>query len=111
MLAEYVYKQALTKDIPSIIQTIKHLTFHIEGTDSFDHAQMTAGGVPLDEIDLSSMESKKIPSLYLIGELVDIDGICGGYNLQWAWSSGAVCAMHLRKEEANEKTNEETKKE
>ena len=57
------------------------------------------------------MESKKIPSLYLIGELVDIDGICGGYNLQWAWSSGAVCAMHLRKEEANEKTNKETKKE
>lgn len=111
MLAEYVYKQALTKDISSIIQTIKHLTFHIEGTDSFDHAQMTAGGVPLDEIDLSSMESKKIPSLYLIGELVDIDGICGGYNLQWAWSSGAVCAMHLRKEEANEKTNKETKKE
>ena len=55
------------------------------------NAQVTAGGVPISEIDLSSMESKVEKNLYLTGEILDIDGICGGYNLHFAWST-ALCA-------------------
>ena len=48
----------------------------------------TAGGVSLDEVNLSTMESKRFPNMYFIGEVLDIDGDTGGYNLQFAWSSG-----------------------
>lgn len=51
---------------------------------------MTAGGVATREIDESTMESKLVPGLFFAGEIVDIDGQCGGFNLQWAWSSGFV---------------------
>ena len=46
------------------------------------------------EVDPFSLESKKWKGLYLIGELLDVDGICGGYNLQWAWSTGAIAGTH-----------------
>lgn len=63
-------------------------TFSITGTDGFQRAMATAGGVSLDEVSTSTMESKKYPNLYFIGEVLDIDGDTGGYNLQFAWSSG-----------------------
>lgn len=63
-------------------------TFSISGTDGFQRAMATAGGVSLEEVNLSTMESKKYPKLYFIGEVLDIDGDTGGYNLQFAWSSG-----------------------
>lgn len=66
--------------------------------NTFDTAQVTAGGVDTDEIDAETMESKICPGLYFAGEMVDIDGICGGYNLQWAWSSGAVAGIHVARE-------------
>ena len=103
MLANYVYQQASSLEIKDLILTIKQLPFHIQNLDSYDHAQITSGGAVLDEIHLSSMESKRISHLYLIGEIVDVDGLCGGYNLQWAWTSAALCAINLRKEEKNEK--------
>ena len=56
---------------------------------SFEKAQVTAGGVPLAEVD-DTFQSRKSPNLYLTGELLDVDGICGGYNLQWAFSGGAI---------------------
>lgn len=56
--------------------------------EDWDSAQVTAGGVPLKEVDLRTMESKKQPGLYLAGELLDIHGDCGGYNLHWAWATG-----------------------
>lgn len=62
----------------------------IVGTNSFDHAQVCQGGVDTKEINPDTMESLLIPGLYFAGEVLDVDGICGGYNLQWAWSSGAV---------------------
>ena len=64
--------------------------FNIIGSKSWKDAQVTAGGVSTDEIDSSTMESKFIKGLYFAGELIDIDGDCGGFNLQWAWSSGYV---------------------
>lgn len=65
----------------------------IEGTNSFEQAQICCGGVDVAEIDPLTMESKKVKGLYFAGEIMDVDGICGGYNLQWAWSSGAVAGQ------------------
>ncbi len=55
---------------------------------SFEYAQATAGGVDAGEICAKTMESKIVPGLYFAGEMIDVDGVCGGFNLQWAWSSG-----------------------
>jgi len=73
---------------------LKDLTLEITGTKSFDMAQVCAGGVPEEEISAKTLESLKMPGLYLAGELLDVDAICGGYNLQWAWSSGCVAGFH-----------------
>ena len=54
----------------------------------FEQAQICAGGVDTSEIDPDTMESKLVKGLYFAGEILDVDGICGGYNLQWAWTSG-----------------------
>jgi predicted flavoprotein YhiN len=54
----------------------------------FDYAEVTAGGVPLEEIDLATMESRLCKNLYLCGEILDVDGRIGGFNFQWAWASG-----------------------
>jgi predicted Rossmann fold flavoprotein len=56
----------------------------------YGYAEVTAGGIPLDEIDSSTMESRVCPGLYLVGEILDVDGRLGGFNFQWAWSSGWV---------------------
>ena len=55
------------------------------------------GGVPLNELKGISMESALVPGLYFAGELLDVDGACGGYNLQWAWSSGFLAGTHAAK--------------
>ena len=56
----------------------------------FKNAQVTCGGVPLSQINLNSMESKKVKGLYFCGEVLDVNGLCGGYNLYWAWLSGYI---------------------
>ena len=58
----------------------------------YDFAEATAGGVPLDEVHASTLESKVCPRLYLTGEILDVDGRIGGFNFQWAWASGRVAA-------------------
>ena len=78
-------------DLSTLAEKIKKFSMEIIGTKTFSNAQVCQGGVSLEEISPKTMECKKIPGLYLAGELLDADGICGGYNLQWAWSSGA-CA-------------------
>lgn len=78
-------------DRKTLVQRIKRFAVEIKGTKAFDMAQVCSGGVSLTEINPKTMECRKIPGIYLAGELLDTDGICGGYNLQWAWSSGA-CA-------------------
>jgi predicted flavoprotein YhiN len=60
----------------------------VRGLRGWANAQVTAGGVLTEEISARSMESKRMEGLYFSGEMVDIDGDCGGYNLQWAWASG-----------------------
>lgn len=67
----------------------RSLRVHVKGTNSFEQAQVCAGGVDFAEVT-DQLESVKAPGVFFAGEILDIDGICGGYNLQWAWSSGAV---------------------
>jgi predicted flavoprotein YhiN len=62
-----------------------------EGTEGYDKAEVTAGGVDTNELSAKTMESRKIPGLYFIGEVVDVTGHLGGFNFQWAWASG-FCA-------------------
>ena len=62
----------------------------VSGTLGYEKAEVTAGGVALDEVDASTLESRKAPGVFLCGELLDVDGRLGGFNFQWAWSSGTV---------------------
>jgi len=63
----------------------------------FDYAEVTAGGVPLNEIDTATMASRIVPGLFLCGEILDVDGKIGGYNFQWAWASGRLAGLHAAK--------------
>ena len=80
--------------ISSFARYIKHVTIDVTETEVFDRAQSSAGGVDTKEINPKTLESYLVQGLFFAGEVVDIDGMCGGYNLQWAWSSGYVAGMH-----------------
>lgn len=81
--------QKLSKEqIWQLLHTIKQFGLEVTGTKSFDTAQVCAGGVDGNEVWIDTLESKLHRGLYFAGELLDVDGPCGGYNLQWAWSSG-----------------------
>lgn len=82
------------EEIHRIIDILFNWRFKVVGSKGFEDAQVTAGGVDIKEINSKTMESKLIPGLYLAGEVIDIDGPCGGYNLQWAWSSAYVAGMN-----------------
>ncbi len=78
-------------ELKNLANSLKNFTFTVTGNTGFINSQATAGGINTKEINPLTMQSKKINGLYVIGELLDVDGDCGGYNLQWAWSS-AFCA-------------------
>ena len=75
-----------------IARIIKGMKFEVTGTTGFANAQVTAGGLDTTQFNDKTMESKDCLNLYCVGEILDIDGDCGGFNLQWAWSS-AMCAV------------------
>lgn len=75
-------------DISGMVRQLKEWRVPIAGTKGWKEAQVTCGGVDLEETDTSTMGSRLVPGLYFAGELLNVDGKCGGYNLQWAWSSG-----------------------
>ncbi|GFP78237.1 NAD(P)/FAD-dependent oxidoreductase [Clostridium fungisolvens] len=78
------------KEKNNIINLLKNWSFKCIGTNGFDSAQVTAGGVNTKEVDSKTLQSKIVPNLYFCGEILDVDGDCGGFNLQWAWSSGVL---------------------
>lgn len=80
-------------DLKRIADKIKHLQLELQGVMGMDAAQVTAGGILTSEFDPKTMESRLCPGLYAAGEVLDIDGDCGGYNLQWAWSSGRLAGQ------------------
>lgn len=73
-----------------LVHSLIHLELPVIGDRGWNEAEATAGGVPLEELDTTSLASRCVPGLYLCGEMLDVDGRLGGFNLQWAWSSGYV---------------------
>lgn len=84
------------RELRTVAAACKRFKLPVRGTEGFANAQVTAGGIRTSEFDPRTLESRLCPRLFACGEVLDIDGDCGGYNLQWAWSSG-VLAGHLRK--------------
>ena len=76
-------------------ENLVSLKIDIVGTNEFDKAQVCLGGIPLSEVDINTMESKKEKGLYIIGELLDVDADCGGYNLTWAWVTGILSGENV----------------
>lgn len=73
-----------------LLANLKCYEAKVTGTNPFEQAQVCCGGVDTRDVRPDTMESRLVPGLYLTGELLDVDGICGGYNLQWAWSTGMI---------------------
>ena len=85
------------EQVKNLADQIKKFTVKVTATNPFENAQICCGGVDTGEVDAKTMESKLVKDLYIAGELLDVDGICGGYNLQFAWSSGALAGIHAAK--------------
>ncbi len=83
-------KTLTPEDLRTAARKCEDFCLPVRGTDGFDAAQVTAGGLITDDFDPKTMQSRLHPGLYACGELLDIDGPCGGYNLQWAWASGRL---------------------
>lgn len=81
-----------------VCSLVKEFEIPLTEPMGMDCAQVTAGGVHTDDFDENTMESRIVPGLYACGEVLDVDGDCGGYNLQWAWSSGTVAGRHAGKD-------------
>ena len=81
------------EEIERIASSLKAWEFTVSGTMSWNNAQVTRGGICTDEFDPKTLQSKKQPGIYACGEILDIDGDCGGYNLQWAWASGHIAGV------------------
>ena len=84
-------------NLDKIIDLLMNFKIEIIGTSDFSEAQVATGGIPLQEINPLTLESKKTKDLYLVGEILDVDGICGGYNLGFAWISGLLAGEGIFK--------------
>lgn len=87
----------MISDNHGLAAIIKRFTVDVVGTQGFGGAQVTAGGIDTRDVDPITMQSRLVPHLYLIGEMLDVDGDCGGYNLQWAWASAYAAAQAVSK--------------
>ena len=85
-------------ELEAVCRAVKAFSVPLTEPLGMDSAQVTAGGILTREFDPKTMESKLVPGLYACGEVLDIDGDCGGYNLQWAWSSGRAAGLAAGKE-------------
>lgn len=91
-------------ELRALSEILTGWTIPVTGVQGFDQAQVTAGGASLKEFEWDTMESRRVPGLYAAGELLDVDGDCGGFNLQWAWSSALIAARAM---DASMKSQEE----
>lgn len=83
----------------TVAERIKYFPLQVTGTSGFESAQVTAGGIQTAQFRADTLESRLAPGVFACGEVLDIDGDCGGYNLQWAWSSGFVAGKLGKQEE------------
>src|SRR5438477_1268738 len=93
MLTTEVLSKLTKEERHRLVRNLVELPLPIVRDRGFDYAEVTAGGVPLDEIDLATMHSRKCDGLLLCGEILDVDGRIGGFNFQWAWSSGRLAGL------------------
>ncbi len=89
------YEDLTETEKTTLLKNLTNFTIPIIGTNSFDNAQVTSGGIPLTEINVETMESKLIKNLYFAGEILDVDGKCGGYNLGFAWLTGLIIGKSI----------------
>lgn len=82
-----------TVELEKIVEAIRNFKVGINGTEGYAKAEVTAGGVDTNELSSKTMAANKVPNLFFIGEVVDVTGWLGGYNFQWAWSSGYVAGL------------------
>ena len=100
LLPDRMIKALITKkpkDAAAYARLFKELKVTVQDAHSFERAQVASGGISLADIDTKTMQSRKIPGLYFAGEVLDVCAHCGGYNLQWAWSSGALAGRSAAK--------------
>jgi len=94
LVAQLAPAARLTKEQRrKIVHDVVDLRIPVIRDRGFDYAEVTAGGVPLSEIDVKTMVSRVRENLYLCGEILDVDGKIGGYNFQWAWASGRLAGL------------------
>ena len=90
----------------ALVQVVTHCAILIERDRGFTFAEVTAGGVPLSEVATSTMASRACDDLWLIGEILDVDGRIGGFNFQWAWASGTVAGRSIARSLVEEDSNQ-----
>jgi predicted Rossmann fold flavoprotein len=83
------------EDRRRLIAALLETPLGVKDSRGYNYAEVTAGGIPLSEIDPATMQSRVCPGLYLIGEMLDVDGRIGGFNFQWAWSSAWVASQAI----------------
>ncbi|MBQ6843376.1 MAG: aminoacetone oxidase family FAD-binding enzyme [Agathobacter sp.] len=82
-------------EIENIAFCLQNLTVKVTNYRDYEFAQVCTGGIPLSDIDTKTLQSKFVKNIYFAGEILDVDGICGGYNLHFAWASGYIAAMSI----------------
>jgi predicted Rossmann fold flavoprotein len=87
---EALLRDLSEQDLRRLDGLLTGLPLRVTGTRGFQYAQVSAGGVPVTEVDPTNMASRRVPGLHLAGEVLDVVGPCGGYNLQFAWTSGVL---------------------
>ncbi|MDO5441178.1 MAG: aminoacetone oxidase family FAD-binding enzyme [Bacillota bacterium] len=95
LLKDYPLENLIPEKLANYMKQGKNLSFTITGTKGWPDAQTTAGGVDVNEINVDTMESKLVPGLYFAGEVIDVDGYCGGFNLTWAFASALIAARSI----------------
>ena len=93
--AELRWADLLSKQQNKLIQMLTAQEFQVKGKTTFKEEFVTCGGIKLSEIDANTMQSKKVPNLFFAGEIMDVDGITGGFNFQQAWTSGFIAAKYI----------------
>jgi predicted Rossmann fold flavoprotein len=88
--ADVMMKNVTDEKLKEIITGLSDIRLKVQGVRGFEYCQLSVGGVPFDEVEETTMQSKRVPGLFLAGEVLDVVGPCGGYNLQFAFSSGAA---------------------
>lgn len=95
LFPKMIAQEILKRNKGNIIEVIRNFDFHITGTYDYSNAQLTIGGIDYHDVNPFTYESLLVKNLYIIGEVLNIDGACGGFNLHFAWASAAMCSQDI----------------